>query len=58
MSAQAPSDMDDNGAGSGQVAIPTPPCLFEIILIPVPFKKLNGMRRAEAGMINFYTCPV
>ena len=45
---------DGNGAGFGQVApIPTPPRLFETILIPIPFKKLNGMGRGElAGMIN------
>ena len=38
--------MDGNGAGSGRVApIPTPPPLFKIILIPIPFKKLNGAGR-------------
>ena len=48
---------DGNGAGSGQVApIPTPPRLFETILIPVPFKKLNGTGWDErAGMINSHT---
>ena len=34
---------DGNGAGSGRVApILTPPRLFKIIPIPIPFKKLNG----------------
>ena len=37
---------DGNGAGSGRVApIPTAPHLFKIILIPIPFKKLNGAGR-------------
>ena len=37
---------NDNGAGSGRVApIPTPPHLLKIILIPVPFKKLNRAGR-------------
>ena len=48
---------DGNGAGFGQIApIPTPPRLFETILIPVPFKKLNRTGRGErAGMINSHT---
>ena len=37
---------DGNEAGSGWVApIPNPFHLFEIIHIPVPFKKLNGAGR-------------
>ena len=47
-----------NGAGSGRVApIPTPPRLFKINLIPVPFKNLNGAGRGGVGTINSYTRP-
>ena len=42
---------DGNRAGSRGVApIPTPPRLFETILIPVPFKKLNRVGRDRAGV--------
>ena len=55
---QRHSSRNDNGAGSGRVApIPTPPRLLKIILIPVPFKKLNGAGRGGAGMGNSQTHP-
>ena len=41
---------DGNGTGSGRGApLPTPSRLFKAIHIPVPFKKLNGTGRGEAG---------
>ena len=51
---------------TGRVAsIPTLPRLFKTILIPVPFKKLNGAGQGGAGqggagqgMINSHTRPV
>ena len=43
------------GMATGRVtSIPTPPRLFKTILIPVPFKKLNGVGQ---GMINSHTRP-
>ena len=51
---------DGNGASLGQVRvtpIPTLPRLFKIILIPVPFKKLNGAGRGRAGRGRYATFP-
>ena len=46
----ATTHKDGNRASSRWVApIPTPAHLFETILIPLPFKKLNGTGR---GIIN------
>ena len=53
------STKEDNETGLGRVAsILTLPHLFKIILIPVPFKKLNETGPGEVGMRNSHTHPI